>query len=162
MADPSPLAQVLINKKLVNMPPALQGYGVPDLAARTAYGEASGDPASEPAVLDVIINRILSKQWGSPEETMFAPNQFSTWNPDDPNGQRAMNVPREDPHLAQLRQMAMDRLLGNADPKRPTAKAMYYHALKDPKTGQPLIPKWDYSKLQPIGPVGQQTFYSQK
>jgi len=58
-----------------------------DYIARTIATESSGDPAESRAIADVILNRIRSGRFGSsPEEVLFAKNQFEPWmNPAGPN-----------------------------------------------------------------------------
>ncbi|CAO4844400.1 MAG: hypothetical protein CNLJKLNK_01247 [Holosporales bacterium] len=63
-----------------------------DIFSRTLYGEARGElaPYGERALLaigHVILNRLESKSWfgSSVEAVCLKPNQFSCWNPTDPN-----------------------------------------------------------------------------
>lgn len=69
-----------------------QNINAQDILARTMYGEARGEfktvgiQAFE-AIGHVVINRLNQQTWFGKtiEEVCLKPNQFSCWNPTDPN-----------------------------------------------------------------------------
>ncbi len=70
-----------------------------DLAIRTIYGEAGGEPAQGQAgVASVLKNRLASGQYGNDmQSVIMAPKQFSLWNAGDPAGDSARRL---DPNSA--------------------------------------------------------------
>ncbi len=125
-------------------PPGPEALAPEDLAARTVYGEARGDPASQQAVAAVLLNRLAFMRRARPAASMadvaLAPRQLSAWNPGDPNRAEMLAVPEEDPVLSGIRGMVagmMARRLAD-----PTGGATMYHNVG----GRPA---WDWSALAP-------------
>ncbi len=71
--------------------PAPQSTDARDLAIRTIYGEAGGEPAQGQAgVAAVLKNRLAGGQYGNDmQSVIMAPKQFSLWNKGDPAGDSA-------------------------------------------------------------------------
>lgn len=71
-----------------------------DAMIRTVYGEAAGEgPQGQAAVAHVILNRAQDSRWGKDgvQGVVYAPKQFSTWNPGDPAGKGASALNENDP-----------------------------------------------------------------
>jgi hypothetical protein len=98
-----------------------------DLYVRTLIGEAGNQPADgQAAVAHVIRNRLLSGQFGGNlNSVMTAPKQFSTWNPGNPAGIMARNVPTDSPQYQRLGQI-IDSVHGGQIPD-PTNGATHFY-----------------------------------
>jgi len=124
-----------------------------DVAARTVWGEARGDPESLPAVAAVLVNRLRSGKHGETlEDVALQPKQFSAWNPGDPNRPKMLSVPEEDPLLARIRGIIEGLVSGEVED--PTGGAEFYF------TGR--TPSWDFRKLEPAGKLGAHRFFRRK
>jgi N-acetylmuramoyl-L-alanine amidase len=123
-----------------------------EVMARTGWGEARGDAASQSPVLWALMNRLRNRHRGarSMHDVALAPKQFSTWNANDPNRAKAAAVDTNDPIYAALVDLSQRIMSGQeADP---TAGAEYYHT-------KGITPNWDFSKLEPAGEFGRHVFY---
>lgn len=138
-------------------PPGPEALPPLELASRTVYGEARGDPASQQAVAAVLLNRLAAMRRARPEAALadvaLAPKQFSAWNPGNPNRAAMLAVPQEDPVLSGIRGLVagmMARRLAD-----PTGGATMYHVAGEQ-------PPWDWSKLEPTVTLGAHAFYRKK
>jgi hypothetical protein len=94
------------------------------VAARTIWGEARGEVRdSQLAVATTIINRLKDGRWGHDLASVCrAREQFSCWNPGDPNAKLLEMILDDDPLLMQL-----IGLLGEArSAKKPLHSAKWY------------------------------------
>ncbi len=123
--------------------------------ARTAHGEARGDPASQTSVMHSLLNRLKSGYRGakSLQDLIDQPKQYSAWNPNDPNREQMLNITPEDPAFARIVALAQQVLAGSV--KDPTGGAELYHT-------ESITPNWDFSKLEPAGQFGQHVFYRKR
>lgn len=98
-----------------------------DLYIRTLIGEAGNQPADgQAAVAHVIRNRLLSGQFGGNLNSVItAPKQFSTWNPGNPAGIMARNVPTDSPQYQRMGQI-VDSVNGGQIPD-PTNGATHFY-----------------------------------
>ncbi|WPZ33474.1 cell wall hydrolase [Thalassobaculum sp. OXR-137] len=87
-----------------------------DLVARTLYGEARREPAETRfAIAEVVYNRAIkrSPRFGlSVEAVCRQPDQFSCWNPGDPNRGRTLSISLKDPEIADCVTIARDLVAG--------------------------------------------------
>ena len=87
-----------------------------DLVARTLYGEARREPPeTRLAIAEVVYNRALqrSPRFGmSVEAVCRQPEQFSCWNPGDPNRNRTLSISLRDPEIADCVTIARDLVSG--------------------------------------------------
>jgi len=97
-----------------------------ELLARTAYGEARGEPEEgQPPPMHSILNRVKSGQYpGTVEAVVRQPRQFSAWNPEDPNREK-MESAEEDPVFEKILELAVRSFRGKT--KDPTGGATHYH-----------------------------------
>jgi N-acetylmuramoyl-L-alanine amidase len=125
------------------------------VAARTVYGEARGDPASQEAIAHVILNRLNSGRFGKTiHDVVLKPKQFSAWNPTDPNREVMLRTPAADPRYGKVRDLVLRALSGETPD--PTGGAEFYHA-------RGVTPKdWDFSQLEPAGEFGKHLFYRRR
>lgn len=111
-----------------------------DLYIRTLIGEAGNQPADgQAAVAHVIRNRLLSGQFGGNlNSVMTAPKQFSTWNPGNPAGIMARNVPTDSPQYQRLGQI-VDSVNGGQTPDPTNGATHFYNpAIARPDWGSSL------------------------
>lgn len=128
-----------------------------DTLARTIWGEARGEgTAGMQAVANIIMNRLkVAKDkggfwWGSDIIAIcHKPFQFSTWNHDDPNRQKALNITEEDIYFITAKRLAR-RAVYNVLPDI-TKGADHYHV-----TG--ITPIWTKGE-KPIHVIGNHIFY---
>lgn len=87
-----------------------------DLVARTLYGEARREPPeTRVAIAEVVYNRAIqrSPRFGlSVEAVCRQPDQFSCWNPGDPNRGRTLSISLCDPEIADCVTIARDLVAG--------------------------------------------------
>ena len=100
-----------------------------DLVARTLYGEARREPPeTRLAIAEVVYNRALqrSPRFGmSVEAVCRQPDQFSCWNPGDPNRNRTLSISLRDPEIADCVTIARDLVAGRVGGL--TLGADHYH-----------------------------------
>lgn len=100
-----------------------------DLVARTLYGEARREPPETRfAIAEVVYNRAIkrSSRFGlSVEAVCRQPNQFSCWNPGDPNRGRTLSISLADPEIADCVTIARDLVAGRVGGL--TLGADHYH-----------------------------------
>ena len=109
-----------------------------DVMALTVWAEARGEsPLGMAAVAWVIRNRFQHPCWwsrhagdGIPDDTLkavcLAPNQFSCWNPSDPNYTKLINLTTlENPATQRIKTLCQDVLDANPDDD-PTHGANHY------------------------------------
>lgn len=128
-----------------------------DTLARTIWGEARGEgSAGMQAVACVIVNRLnVSKAhqgfwWGDDIISICQKQyQFSTWNPDDPNRRKVLNVDEGDVTFATAKRIARRAVYG-ALPDM-TGGADHYHAAG-------VTPIWTRGE-RPVCVIGRHIFY---
>ncbi|WP_133717117.1 cell wall hydrolase [Methylocaldum gracile] len=140
------------------IPPKRASVEEIDTLARTLYGEARGEGIlGMSAVAAVIMNRARKRRadggpywWGDGIiGVCMKPQQFSCWNPDDPNRAKLLNVTERDPLFAQARVIAHIASAGwLADP---TGGADHYHASS-------ILPKWAVG-IEMTAKIGRHVFY---
>lgn len=147
-----------LNSILSGLPSAFQPGPDPnevDAAARTAYGEARGDPESLLGVIATILNRQGHGQWGDTvQDVVQAPKQYSSWNEGDPNRKKMLGQSALDPDFADIQDQVVALMQGEA--KDPTGGAEFYF---NPDTANP---QWDFGKLEPTVKLGRHQFYKRK
>jgi spore germination cell wall hydrolase CwlJ-like protein len=118
---------------------------------RTLYGEARGEPdIGRRAVAHVILNRLADGRWGQTLAAVCdAWEQFSCWNPHDPNRKRLLAMADDDPALVPF---AAVFAAAQAEPDF-TNGAMWYYA-----ESIPAAPDWAAAAL-PCGGFGTQLFF---
>ena len=98
-----------------------------DLAIRTIYGEAGGEPAAGQAgVASVLKNRLAGGQYGDDmQSVILAPKQFSLWNKGDPAGNSARKL---DPSSSSYQKIGAiyDGVMSGQIPD-PTGGATHYY-----------------------------------
>lgn len=128
-----------------------------DIAARTVYGEARGEPASgRLAVAHVLMNRWASKKWFGASTlagVCLMPFQFSCWNQDDPNLPSLKSLDYTRPIL---RDCLRDTLFAYEckDMYDPTGGATHYYAF-----GKIAKPKWVATGIETTQ-IGGHAFYA--
>lgn len=105
-----------------------------DLAIRTIIGEAGGESADGQAgVASVLKNRLASGQYGKDlESVIYAPKQFSLWNPGDPAGKMALAVDANSDQYKNVGKI-FDGVMSGDTPD-PTGGATHYY---NPKNASP-------------------------
>lgn len=129
-----------------------------DAVIRTIVGEADRNmPESWAAIAHVIKNRIDSGRWGpdtSVRSVVFAPKQFSTWNPgiDNPSGKAISPNSPEYQRIAQV----VDGVFNNqiADP---TGGATHYYSPSGMRLYGKNAPDWAANGTN-VRKVGSQIF----
>jgi spore germination cell wall hydrolase CwlJ-like protein len=126
-----------------------------DVAARTLWQEARGEPAAgQVAVAHVMWNRVRDGRWGPNLATVCLWRaQFSGWYmPSDPNFKGACTLADNDPLLGRLQQLIIDA--EHADD--PTGGALFYYStsLKD-------APSWSKTMTYK-GQWGRQKFWTDR
>jgi N-acetylmuramoyl-L-alanine amidase len=125
-----------------------------DAAVRTVFGEARGEPfEGQVAVCWVIRNRAEwhpPEWWGHTVETVcYHPQQFSCFNPDDPN--RKVIDALSSNNLLYLENGVVRPVMAGQIPD-PTEGATHYHAIGS-------TPKWIEGR-QPTVTIGKHVFYA--
>lgn len=129
-----------------------------DILARTIYGEARGESiAGMEAVASVVLNRLAFSRrrgrywWGnSIGEICRKKQQFSCWNPDDPNSRLIRKVADTDLIFCICRRIAHRAVSGLLEDN--TSGATHYHAKK-------VRPAWSVGKI-PCAEIGGHFFYN--
>lgn len=124
-----------------------------DVLAKTLWGEARGEGlAGMNAVAAVIVNRVRARSYPSTVKGVcLQPWQFSMWNPDDPNGEKAMTMREGDSTVYdQCLSVARNAIAGRVDD--PTGGALHYAV-----TG--LNPYWATGATV-SATIGRHTFYT--
>jgi hypothetical protein len=130
-----------------------------DQVIRTILGEAADQgPQGWAAVANVIKNRTDSGAWGDPlkggvSRVIYAPKQFSAWNPGNKAGVFANTVSANDPRYQRVGQVA-DAVFSETVPDN-TGGATHYYAPSGMPGGQP--PDWAVG--QQGKQIGTQNFY---
>lgn len=122
-----------------------------DIAARTVWGEARGEPQDgRLAVAHVLVNRWRVDDGATLEAICHKPSQFSCWNKDDPNEPRVRAASWDDPNLRACLRAVLEAL----DPHSQdlTGGARHYCAIG--KT-----PDWIEGR-QPTVTIGRHHFYA--
>ena len=126
-----------------------------EVAARTVMGEARGEGDDGMlAVAWVIINRFKANAWYSGETiagTCLKREQFSSWNPNDPNYSLLCNLPDTDSTLTACRNFVLEAINGMG--QDPTNGSTFYHA----DTMNPY-PSWA-SQYTQMAHINHQIFY---
>ena len=99
-----------------------------EIAARTLYGEARGEPdEGQRGVARVLVNRMRDGRWGkSLGSVCLWPFQFSCWLSRDPNLKTIISLADDDPMLVKLRGIVAEAL---ASTKDVTQGATHYYAV---------------------------------
>ena len=129
-----------------------------EIMAKTIYGEARGEGISGmEAVANVIINRhkmaLLNNRtwWGKTIiEICLKPQQFSCWNPTDPNFKLLQQDLSDDKIYAICKRIALRALHGNLPDN--THGATHYHAIH-------INPYWARGII-PSAQIGNHLFYA--
>ncbi len=131
------------------------GFHDLEILARTVYGEARGETfEGQVAVARVIVNRWKSGKWfagGSIASTAVMPQQFSCWNPSDPNLVAMKTADLTDPRLRQAVQAAIAALAGGGPPWIKGVTHYYAASIDEPA--------WAKGH-QPAGRIGDHIFYA--
>ena len=121
-----------------------------DIAARTVYGEARGEPAEgRLAVARVIVNRYQAGN-ASLQAVCEKPFQFSCWNKNDPNEPKIRAVTYDDLTLREC----LSAVLAALDPRSvdPTQGSKHYHAVG--------TEAWWAAGRQPVAIISGHAFYN--
>jgi len=111
-----------------------------DIAARTIFGEARGEPREgRIAVAHIIFNRSRRLAFAGPSAgkdgaiayVCQAPWQFSCWNKGDPNRELLMDMQEFDERLRDPKQIMEGVVLGTIPD--PTNGADHYHTIEAPR-----------------------------
>jgi N-acetylmuramoyl-L-alanine amidase len=110
-----------------------------DAVTRTIIAEAENEgPAGWQAVANVLKNRADSGAWGDPAQeggmarVIYAPKQFTSWNPGNPRGEYARSVSVNSPIYQRVAQVAQAVFSGQLDDN--TNRATHFY---NPKLAQP-------------------------
>jgi len=130
-----------------------------DIAARTIWGEARGEPdAGKIAVMWVIRNRAeVGGWWGDTvKDVCLKKWQFSCWNSDDPNRAKIEALSKDSPDYRHCVAIAAQVLVGSHYDI--THGATHYHS-KD----MSISPAWttgpDGKPLEPLANIGNHLFF---
>jgi len=121
-----------------------------DIAARTVYGEARGEPPEgRLAVARVIVNRYRAGSI-SLQAVCEKPFQFSCWNKDDPNEPKIRAVTYDDVTLRDC----LSAVLAALDPRSvdPTHGSRHYHVAS--------AKAWWAAGREPVVILGAHAFYN--
>lgn len=124
-----------------------------DLLARTIWGEARGEGTQGmQAVANVIMNRVKKGGWygATVQDVVLKPYQFSVWNKDDPNREKALAVTTADPQFWTAKKLASLAYNGQLDDI--TGGAVNYHA-------NYVKPAWAESMTR-TATIGKHIFYA--
>lgn len=155
---PPPPPAVLPSMQSVALSPFVVPVESADAAvttlAKTIWGEARGEPSQgRIAVAWVVVNRTRRQvsRWGmTVEKVCRQPEQFSCWNPGDPNLAGIKNLSPTDSVYGQCRVIAASVLKGEIPD--PTKGSTHYH------TGS-VSPKWSRGK-SPAVTIGAHHFFN--
>lgn len=122
------------------------------MAARTLYGEARGEPeAGQRAVAHVIVNRLRSNRWGPTLASVCVwDRQFSSWNNTDPNRTMLVSLSENDPAVVTFGRY-VEEALSRVDPD-PTQGALWYY--------NPAIAKPAWDQGQSFVQIGNHRFFT--
>ena len=122
-----------------------------EVAVRTLYGEARGEPEDgQRAVAHVLWNRVRDGRWGETLVTVcLARMQFSCWNASDPNREQIAALADHAPILERLRSV-LSRARNERDP---TGGATHYFS-----SFMVQPPKWSIGATF-CGTFGHHRFY---
>jgi spore germination cell wall hydrolase CwlJ-like protein len=134
-----------------------------DTMARTIAGEARGEPLSgQIAVAWVILNRARDPGpdwWGdSITAVCHKPQQFSCWNPRDPNAPRIAALTLDDNVF--LKAMAAALLAITREAEDPTGGATHYCTIAPPSAHVVWPPRWAATMRHTID-IGSHRFYKE-
>lgn len=124
-----------------------------DLATRTVYGEARGEPyTGKLAVAHVIANRVKHPRWWGRGVFGVCRKrfQFSCWNPNDPNRPKIEAVSPNDPAYIECAR-AVRQAFAGLDPD-PTRNSDHYFVTRSP------VPSWAKGR-EPRVIIGAHSFY---
>lgn len=125
-----------------------------DTLARTLWGEARGESTrGRVAVACVVVNRVRRRRssFGLTIEAVCRKrNQFSCWNPDDPNREKLENVTADDAAFAACLEIA--RRAVNGELQDPTHDSTHYHTTT-------VSPAWARGR-EPAARIGAHLFYN--
>lgn len=124
-----------------------------DLLARTIWGEARGEGTQGMhAVANVIMNRVKKGGWygATVQDVVLKPYQFSVWNKDDPNREKALSVTVADSQFWTAKKLASLAYNGQLDDI--TGGAINYHA-------NYVNPSWAAS-MKKTATIGKHIFYA--
>jgi spore germination cell wall hydrolase CwlJ-like protein len=133
-----------------------------EIAARTIYGEARGQPyVGQVAVAWVIRNRAEHpKWWGlNLKDVCLRPAQFSCWNQNDANRAIITSVTADDPNFR--RSLGIMALVLSGDLPDPTDGSTNYYTTSRPTWAREWPPGWA-SSLQETIILGAHTFLKEK
>lgn len=159
--EPSPVSVPSPEPKDAPAAPAVQPLGHDeDIAARTLWGEARGEPvAGQLAVAHVLWNRArIASEWkargrrhplfgdGTLAGVCLAPWQFSCWNANDPNRPKmeALTAKQLEPFIAIVRRARHE--------PDPTKGSTHYHT-------KAVSPAWSRG-LTPAAVIGAHMFFN--
>lgn len=126
-----------------------------DLLARTIWGEARGEGyTGMKAVANVIMNRVQKGSWygKTVQEVVLKPYQFSTWNANDVNRNKAANVDETDTSFWTAKKIASLAYNGQIDDI--TGGAINYHSVG-------VNPYWA-SEMEKTVQIGNHIFYKER
>ncbi|MDE3114567.1 MAG: cell wall hydrolase [Pseudomonadota bacterium] len=125
------------------------------IAARTIWGEARGaGEAGCRAVAHVILNRQITRRWGTTLASVcLAFEQFSCWNPHDPNRRQMTELADDDALLATIG-CWLDEAADGTDTD-PTNGATHYYALS-----LPVMPAWAYPPAEIQADIAGMRFFT--
>ena len=124
-----------------------------DLLARTIWGEARGEGTQGMhAVANVIMNRVKKGGWygATVQDVVLKPYQFSVWNKEDPNREKALSVTVADSQFWTAKKLASLAYNGQLDDI--TGGAVNYHANYS-------SPSWAKSMTK-TATIGKHIFYA--
>lgn len=124
-----------------------------DLLARTIWGEARGEgQTGMQAVANVIMNRVKKGGWwgATIQDVVLKKWQFSTWNENDPNREKALAVTTNDAKFWTAKKIASLAYNGQLDDI--TGGATNYHA-------KSVSPSWAESMTK-TATIGNHIFYA--
>ena len=125
-----------------------------EIAARTVYGEARGEPfEGQVAVAWVIRNRAERPGWWGRDvgQVCLKPSQFSCWLANDPNRDVITSVNPDNP--VYRRCLGIAALVLSGDLEDPTEASTHYLTVDRPEWAVAWPPKWarDMRKTVVIG-----------
>ena len=124
-----------------------------DLLARTMWGEARGEgQTGMQAVANVVMNRVKKGGWwgATVQDVVLKKWQFSTWNENDPNRKKALDVTTSDSNFWTAKKLAALAYNGQLDDI--TNGATNYHAKN-------VSPAWT-DKMTKTATIGNHIFYA--
>jgi N-acetylmuramoyl-L-alanine amidase len=127
-----------------------------EFAKRTIDQEARGEgPDGQRAVAHVLMNRLESGRWGKTLAAVCdAWEQFSGWNPGNPNRKRSLELPDDDPGLVAAAASLSAATAERAQGTDPTHGALFYHA-----DTMAVFPPWAAPPAVQTAHIGHHIFY---